>query len=234
MISKNLRQRSSRIRGHGVSPAKIQPAAKRGSIKFKPPQTGGDGRVSIQSPSTRRANLENAKRKPEARRGGRRGKSPHGKATKGESVARGILVVVADLGRLKAYRLEDAGVSSRPRMKLIEEWHTGAIQHLVEVVTDQAGKFRRGPATGGPNSSDGEEHNLELERRRRAAKVLAQHIDALLDRDDVDECYLAADSRINQIIVEKLKVGHRARIRKNINANLSKASVAQVINQFCE
>jgi len=43
--------------------------AKRLNIKFKLSQMGAEGRIPLRSPSTRRANLKSAKRKPDARRG---------------------------------------------------------------------------------------------------------------------------------------------------------------------
>jgi len=52
--------------------------ARRQNIKFKPAQTGSAGRVPLQSPSTRRANLSSAKRKHEARRGKSRKESLRG------------------------------------------------------------------------------------------------------------------------------------------------------------
>ena len=82
------------------------------------------------------------------------------------------LVVVADLGHFKAYRLEESPDFSRPRIKLLEDWETNVSKHLSEEVTDQAGQFRKGSAPAGPTDrSDGEEHNLDLERRRRAVEA---------------------------------------------------------------
>src|SRR5437763_791823 len=104
MAVRNVPQRSGRTRGHESAPttqaARLvieemhRPSAQRGkrqsareatrsgmararqlNVKFKPSQMGAEGRIPLQSPSTRRANLRNAKRKPEARRGKARQKS---------------------------------------------------------------------------------------------------------------------------------------------------------------
>ncbi len=59
------------------------------------------------------------------------------------------LLVVADLGRLKAYRLEDSRQFSRPSLQLVEDWGTAATRHFSEEVSDQAGQFRKGPGVKG-------------------------------------------------------------------------------------
>jgi len=146
------------------------------------------------------------------------------------------LLVVADLGRLKAYRLEESRHFSHPRLELVDDWETEVTHHLSEDVTDQAGRFRKGTGHNEAQSalSDGEQHNIDLERRRRAVKTLAKRICELLHREQVDGCYLAADSRISRPILEEMDPPSRARIQKTVEANLSKLSPSQVIGHFCE
>lgn len=152
-----------------------------------------------------------------------------------DNIVKPKLLVVADLGRLRAFRLEQDPLRS-PRAKLVEEWNTNVTQHLREEVTDQAGQLRKGVVSAeGPSAlSDGEQHNLDLERRRRAAKAIAGHVDELLNREDVDGCYLAADARINQTILDHLTARGRGKVQKNVTANLSKASVENIIQHFSE
>ena len=146
------------------------------------------------------------------------------------------LLVVTDLGRFKAYRFEQDRKFSHPRLELLEDWETGVTRHLSEEVTDQAGKFRKGifRSEGPAALSDGEQHNLDLERRRRALKAVARRIAELLKEQDVDGCYLAADHRINQPILEEMDMGTRNRIEKNVPVNLSKLSSSEVMDHFCE
>jgi hypothetical protein len=147
------------------------------------------------------------------------------------------LLVLADLGHFKAFRLEQNQNFSQPRLQLLEQWDTNVPRHLSEEVTDQAGQFRKGTVPAGPsNLSDGEEHNLDLERRRRALKTVATHLRELLNRKelDVDGCYFAASSEINGAIMEELDQHTRARIQKNVAANLTRLNPDQVISQFCQ
>ncbi len=116
------------------------------------------------------------------------------------------LLIVTDLGRLKAYRLQASPKFSHPRLELVDEWETDVAQHLSSEVTDQAGQIRKGAAAPHPGPttlSDAEPHNLDLEQRRRAVKTLASRLSQLLNRERVEECYLAADSRINQNLLKK-------------------------------
>jgi hypothetical protein len=142
------------------------------------------------------------------------------------------LVVVVDLGRLRAYRLEESPHFSHPRLKLIEVQQTDITRHLSEEVTDDAGRFRKEPAVVGA-LSDGEEHNLELQRRHQAVKTLARGIGELIQRERVDGCYLAADSRINEPLLNEMMPAARAKIQKNISANLSKLAPEEIRKRFC-
>jgi hypothetical protein len=145
------------------------------------------------------------------------------------------LLVVADLGRMKAYRLEEDKAYSKPRLELLDDWETGVNQHLSESLSDQAGRYRKGvgASEGASSLSDGEQHNIDLERRRRAVKALAQRITLLLDRETLDGCYLAADSRINQPILDEMDRRTRGRIQKTVAANLSKLNPAELAQHFC-
>lgn len=141
------------------------------------------------------------------------------------------LLVVADLGHLKAYRLEERPEFSRPRIELIQAMETVETHHLREDVTDQAGRFRKGPAVVGA-LSDGEEHNLNLERRNRTVRILAETITTLIAQEQMPQCYLAADSRINQSLLDEMDQQTRQRIQKNIPANLSKLDPEELIERF--
>jgi hypothetical protein len=143
------------------------------------------------------------------------------------------LLVLVDLGRLKAYRLGQSPVLSTPRLEFLEEWETNVTEHLSTELTDQFGRFRTGSGRGGPgNMSDGEEHNLDLERRRRAAKTLARRIGKLAAK--VEGYYFAAAAEINQALLEEMDRGTRAKIEKNVPADLTKARADQIIRHFCE
>src|SRR5213075_486065 len=145
------------------------------------------------------------------------------------------LLVVADLGHFKAYKLEQNQRFSQPRLQLLEQWDTDVPRHLSQELSDQAGQFRKDRKANGnggsSNVSDGEQHNLDLERRRRALKTVATHMRELLNRKeiDVDGCYFAAGPEINGAILEHLDQQTKARIQKNVCANLTRLDTQDVI-----
>ena len=145
------------------------------------------------------------------------------------------LLVTADLGHLKVFRLEEDGEQlSKPRATLLEEEITGVRNHLSEEVTDRAGQFRKGSFPAGPTDrSDGEEHNLSLERRRRALKGIAKHISDSVQREGVEKWYLAAQKEINEALVSALERKARARLEKNVKLNLTKLKMEEVLTHFC-
>ena len=145
------------------------------------------------------------------------------------------LVVVTDLGCLKAYRLENEHPNRTPHLELLEEF-TNAEAHgkLVEKVTDLSGRFPR--SAGGASSrgamSDGERHNIDLEARKRLVRQLAQRLNTLARGPEIERCLLAASREINRQLLEELEPQVRAKIEKNVPVDLTKAEQADILRHF--
>lgn len=137
---------------------------------------------------------------------------------------------------MKAYRFEDSPHFSHPRLELIEDHTTNVTQRLSEELTDSASQRRtQGNGVGQPIAgSDGEPHNLELERRRRALKTIANRIGELMRSNGFQGCYLAADSRIQQSLLDEMDAQTRSKVEKSVAANLSKLSASEVLQHFAE
>ena len=145
------------------------------------------------------------------------------------------LLVLAGLGHFRAFRLDEQPTFSHPRLQFLEEWDSDVAEHLSEELTDQAGRFRRGSVHAGPSDmSDGEPHNLELERRRRALRKMARRIGQLVMDEKVESCYLAAGTEINEALLEELDQPVRGKIEKNVRANLTRLPPDEVLQHFCE
>jgi hypothetical protein len=145
------------------------------------------------------------------------------------------LVVVMDLGCLKAYRLENHHPNQTPRLELVEEFNSAdAHEKLVDKVTDLSGRFprRSGVANGRGAMSDGERHNIELEARKRLVRQLAQRLNVLARSRDVERCLLAASREINHQLLEELEPQVRAKIEKNVPADLTKLERAEILRHF--
>ncbi len=145
------------------------------------------------------------------------------------------LLILADVGRFKAYRMEENREFSHPRLELLEDTETNVARHLSQEMSDHAGQFRRGVAAGGEGGaamSGGEDHNLDLERRRRVLKAVARRMSELLNREKTDAFYFAADPQINRAILDQLDGSARSKLQKNVTANLTKMDSGQIIRHF--
>jgi hypothetical protein len=145
------------------------------------------------------------------------------------------LVVVMDLGCFKAFRLDNHQTNQSPRLELIEEYSSAdAHEKLGDKVTDLSGRFPRSAgmsnATGA--MSDGERHNIDLERRKRLVRQLAQRLNLLARGKEVEHCLLAASREINHQLLEELEPQVRAKITKNVSADLTKLDRAEILGHF--
>ena len=145
------------------------------------------------------------------------------------------LVVVTDLGCFKAFRLENHHPNQTPHLELVEEFNNAdAHGKLVDKVTDLSGRF---PRSAGAAARDGgdvgrERHNIELESRKRLVRQLAQRLNALARSPEVERCLLAASREINHQLLEELEPQVRAKIEKNVPADLTKLERAEILRHF--
>ena len=144
-------------------------------------------------------------------------------------------VVVADLGSMKAYKVDENNLNSHPRLELLESFENPEVHaKLSETLSDQAGQFARGSRGAGASHeiASGERHNIELEQRRRWVRQLAGRIEEVLRRGDVDVCWFAAGKEINHQILDDLSAEARAKITKNVVANLTKVEKIELLRHF--
>lgn len=145
------------------------------------------------------------------------------------------LVVVAELGGFKAFKVENNNhVAREPRLEILEHYENAAAhEHLVDKVSDLSGRFPRGTGTkAGGAMADGERHNIELEARRRLVRQLAQRLNTLARGQEIERCFLAASKEINHQLLEELDPHLRAKIEKNIPADLTKLERAEILRRF--
>ena len=146
-------------------------------------------------------------------------------------VMKSKLIIVADLGQVKAYKL-DFTPNHTPRLEQLEEIVLEAAHSLLlDKVTDEAG--RHGSPTqkkrGVPAADD---HNFKLELRRRLISQISDHIRRLIERSGCDVCWLAAHEEINQKILEELPPAVCHLIKKNLPRDLTKVGQKELLDQF--
>jgi hypothetical protein len=143
------------------------------------------------------------------------------------------LLLVADLGGYKAFKIENDHLARSPRLELIEHFDNPAAHgRLGDRVSDLGGRFPRGTGKAAGAMSDGERHNIELEARKRFVRQLAQRLNALARPQEIERCFLAASREINNQLVEELDPQVRLKIEKNIPADLTKIEQAQLLRHF--
>jgi hypothetical protein len=145
------------------------------------------------------------------------------------------LVVVTDLGCLKAYRLENNHPNRSLHLELVEEFNNAeAHGKLGDKMSDLSGRFPR--RTGAQHTtgamSDGERHNIDLESRKRLVRQLAERLNGLVGSKEIERCLLAASREINHQLLEELEPLVRAKIEKNVPVDLTKLDRAEILRHF--
>jgi hypothetical protein len=147
------------------------------------------------------------------------------------------LLIVADLGLLRAYRECQNLADRQPHLELVEEWKPeSAHQKLSDQVTDQAGRFPRGGGSANTpgDLSAGESLNTEAEQDRRHIGQLAGRIDALLADNAVTRCSLAASGPIHKQLLEALDPKARAKVVQTLASNLTKTDPQELLGHFAK
>jgi hypothetical protein len=143
------------------------------------------------------------------------------------------IIIVADLGRVKAYRVTKDPLEISPRITLIDSYDSiEGHGKLGDKLSDAAGRFRRGGGKNETAKGVGERHNIVLETEKKIIKWIAKNIGDLLDSEKCEKWYLAAGKKINNQIVANLKPEVKARLDKNIAANLSRIEKSEILSYF--
>jgi hypothetical protein len=139
------------------------------------------------------------------------------------------LIVLAALGSLKAYSMTTDELSQTPRLDLVHEHHEEAAHaRIADQLTDKAGRF----ATPGGGASVSENHNLRSENQRRLVKQLASRISQIVQDEKPSAWFFGAAKEINQRIVDELDAGVRAKLSKNVAADLVKIHKSELLAHF--
>ena len=138
------------------------------------------------------------------------------------------MIVLADLGHVKAFRVTHDMLTSKPRIDLSYECEfPEAHIRLGQTVSDQAGRFAQ---EGTPGSSTWENHNLRAENERRLLRLVAGKIGELVQGQRF-WCLAAAQS-VNSRIIEHLQPEVRATLIRNVTSDLVKTPKDRILGHF--
>lgn len=143
-----------------------------------------------------------------------------------------IIIITVDLGHFKAYRVSE-GTGKSPKVELIESYD--AIEghgKLSEKLSDSSGRFPGGGGKGKVAKGYGEPHNLKADINKKLVKTITSDINALIKKEDCENWYLAAGEKINNEIIKKLDAKVKAKLIKNLTADLTKIPKSRILGYF--
>lgn len=142
------------------------------------------------------------------------------------------LVIVADRGSLKAYRVDETPTRG-PSLHLVQAFDiTDAHGKLIDKLTDVAGRFPVRDGAGQHHGASIGERKLETETDRRIYKQLADEIVKIIEQSGKAGWSFAAPSEIHSAIVELLPPAARNRIVEHVKSDLVKVEPAKLLAHF--
>lgn len=147
------------------------------------------------------------------------------------------LIIVADLGHLRAYRETRGMFDHGPHLELVAEADPDYVRgKRADQVTDRTGRFPKGsgPLNVQGDLSSGEQQTLQTELTRRAVKDLAERICLLLETHDVSQCSIAVSAPVHKQLLEALPPTARDKIRHVLPLNLVGANVQELQGRFAQ
>lgn len=142
------------------------------------------------------------------------------------------VIVATDLGSFKAYRLDRTAMNT-PRLEVIEEMEfVDGHGKLGDKQTDQAGRYK--VPTQSMAMSYGERQKIGLELRRRLIRQAAEQLRGVVTNREVERCYFAASSEINDQILDEAGPEVRRKIERNVGCNLTNVEKSELLRHFLE
>lgn len=141
------------------------------------------------------------------------------------------LVILADMGKLRAFRLSPPGTVYTPHAKpeAIEEIDLPARQRD----TDNPGSFPQGRSVGETaGMSPGEDHNKAGEFEKRRIELLAREITGLIEAEGPTPWCLAAPASINKRLLELIPSPLLDTLASNVTADLTHLPLAEIEHRF--
>jgi Protein required for attachment to host cells len=142
------------------------------------------------------------------------------------------LIIVADRGGVKAYRVNDTP-NRGASLQLVQAFDiTDAHGRYDDKLTDQAGRFPVSDGNGRHANAIAERTALETENERRICNQLAEHIADIVKRESAEGWSFAAPSPIHASITELLPSSIRNRVVEHVKSDLVKTEPSKLSTHF--
>ncbi len=142
------------------------------------------------------------------------------------------IIIAVDLGHFKAYRIPKSPLG-KSKIELIESYDSiEAHGKMSDKLTDKAGRTGMMGGRKGAAKGYGEPHSMTLQTEKKMLKLIAKDINSLLKKEKYEQWYFAAPKEINGRIIENLNPDEKAKLGKNIQADLTKFGKAEILSHF--
>ena len=142
------------------------------------------------------------------------------------------LLIVADRGGLKAFRVNENPTNRKPGLHQIDSYHAqDSHGHLGDKVTDRAGRFK-GSGLGQTGGGSSDHDRMDIENDRRAVKHIAERINEIVDKEKPEGWRLAVPAQIDKLLTEHLKPEVRKHLAETVHADLLRAEAADILGHF--
>ena len=142
------------------------------------------------------------------------------------------LIVVADRGGIKAYRVNDTP-NRGASLHLVQAFDiTDAHGRYDAKLTDQAGRFPVSSGNSRHVNSIAERTAFETENNKRICQQLAEHIAEVVKREAADGWSFAAPASIHSSIAQLLPAPIRNRVVEHVKSDLVKIEPSKLSNHF--
>ena len=146
------------------------------------------------------------------------------------NTARAPLIVIADRGTLKAYKVRQTNHGLSPRLMTEKNLKSGH-ERFRDKVTDYAGAFPS-LGSGGRANAIAERTSFELEEDARIFKEIAQQIKELIRQNEPLGWLFAAAAEINPAILDHLPADLRGKLVENVKHDLTKTPADTLTGHF--
>jgi hypothetical protein len=143
------------------------------------------------------------------------------------------LIIVADRGSLKAYKVNDTPTRG-PSLRLVQAFDiTDAHGRMADKLTDMAGGFPVGDGGNGRHMNGmAERPQIATENQRRINRQLVDEIVKVVNNEGAAGWSFAAPAAIHGAIVDQLPVAVRDRIVEHVKSDLVKTESAKLASHF--
>lgn len=139
------------------------------------------------------------------------------------------LVVVADLGTIRAFRTRMTHPDQQHLLEIDVPGQPPVREPIHDQVSDQAGRFPAGTANSEPGGmAHGDIHGKTAEDERRQLKEVAVTVEEVVNQEHFEAWRLAAPKAINNRLTALLSEEIRERLVLNLHADFTKLPIQEI------